>query len=364
MRAVLCVTLTLIVAAAGALFARQLPPRLTFPTDLDDFYEIVAMNFNVPALCERIDPRTEGDSGFDSPRGFQVETMRSRCFRELAAALHDPKLCDKVEPVSAGRLDGSKFDKAHCLENVGGHPQGIYVPDPHIMAPFIGFLGRLGYGEREVVESKYDENPEISPTFDALGLLLKDQGFLQRVRAGRTYGEPRDQAHVRAANPAEYLYQIVAITGNDPTLCGKVSPNATMVDFGGKTALLRSRCFVALAYNRREARFCDELPASNTFPNVNPNYDSLEACRSTVEIYQRPTFHSNLHDGPWPFPHAADFEPALQAIGYALEYTRTLVAKPGANEYWEFVSRLKYRGTPNDRAEFVRRVLALDDRHP
>jgi hypothetical protein len=34
------------------------------------------------------------------------------------------------------------------------------------------------------------------------------------------------------------------------------------------------------------------------------------------------------------------------------------IRAPAADEYWEFVSRLKFRGSPADRCKFVRRVEA------
>jgi hypothetical protein len=48
----------------------------------------------------------------------------------------------------------------------------------------------------------------------------------------------------------------------------------------------------------------------------------------------------------------------LHEIGYRDDELPQIPA-PAADEYWEFVSRLKFRGSPADRAEFVRRVAAL-----
>lgn len=59
-----------------------------------------------------------------------------------------------------------------------------------------------------------------------------------------------------------------------------------------------------------------------------------------------------------PFAHASDFADALRDIGYASEAVSRAVT-PKEREYSEFVYRLVFRGPPEARAEFVRRVLAL-----
>jgi len=45
---------------------------------------------------------------------------------------------------------------------------------------------------------------------------------------------------------------MVAVAVPDASLCAKVSPNATFLTYGRATALLRSRCFVSIAYNTRD----------------------------------------------------------------------------------------------------------------
>jgi hypothetical protein len=100
--------------------ARPATPRaalvtLLFPTDLDNFYYVVAMTFRVPALCQRINPLADGGGGGWAPEGYQIRTMRSSCYSNLAALLHNPSLCDQVVAVRTRQLDGSKSDKADCL---------------------------------------------------------------------------------------------------------------------------------------------------------------------------------------------------------------------------------------------------------
>jgi hypothetical protein len=104
----------------------------------------------------------------------------------------------------------------------------------------------------------------------------------------------------------------------------------------------------------------EQLPRAGAFPHVINGYDSLESCRSTVAIYSRPDFNSGgLHVGPSPFPRAADFETALRQIGYSREYVRTRVAQPTPDDYWTFLLNLTLNGSPQDRHEFLRRVMSL-----
>jgi hypothetical protein len=84
-----------------------------------------------------------------------------------------------------------------------------------------------------------------------------------------------------------------------------------------------------------------------------------ECCRETVAIYSRPDFKSNLVYGSTPFPRASDFAAILRDIGYDAD-TLPRVPEPNADDYWEFVARLIYRGRASDRAEFLRRVGALE----
>jgi hypothetical protein len=153
---------------------------------------------------------------------------------------------------------------------------------------------------------------------------------------------------------------MLAVDNGDASLCAKISPNATLVDLSGQTTLLRSRCHVALAYNTRDAVLCEQLPATGAFPYVNELYDSVETCRRVVAIYSRPGFNrGGLRDGPTAFPHPADFDKALQQIGYSRRFARTRVAKPNGEDYWQFLSTLSREGSAQERNGFLRRVMSL-----
>ena len=356
MRTALAVTVV-VLGTSGTQCVLGQPGGLDLPTDRDNFFHVVAVNFNAPELCGRINPRAEGGGGALAPAGYQITSLQSSCYSTLADAMKDPSLCDKVVAVKTSTLDGSKMDKADCLAGRGSG--ALVTPDPHTMEPFVALMQSLGYGDRVVVESEYEENPENSATYDAYSQLRDDPAFLSRLQNAPSYQEPRSNSATRSAHPIEFLYQMVAVERGDAALCAKVSPNATFVDSREKPAYLLSACYLHLAFNTREAALCDPLPRAGSSPVINESYDSYEHCRETVAVYSRPTFKSATHYGPSPFPHAADFPSALQAVGYEADYTATLVPKALSSSYWEFVSRLRFQGTDADRAEFVRRVTAL-----
>ena len=360
-RVILLVVMAAGAGSAGGQIPRPaVPPRasqLTMPTGLDNFFYVIAINFDAPAVCQKINPSADGDGGGMSPRGYQIETLRTECYRGLANHLRDARLCDEVIPVRTDILDGSKFDKAGCLAALNGD-RAIAVPDLNPTDPFVHLMNAVGFDDRRVAEYLYDANPANSRTHDAYKELRGDHTFLERVQAAQSYSEPRAEARIRIANAAEFLYEMIAVDSGDPSLCVKVSPNATLIGPGRKTALLRSRCVVAIAYNTRNAALCEELPLAGAFPYVNNQYDSVEACRSLVAIYSRPDFNSGgVHDGPSFFPHAADFEEALRQIGYPDPTARSRQATP--DDYWEVLSRLSREGSVDERDDVLRRVMRL-----
>jgi hypothetical protein len=306
-----CSPRTIVLAPISATFLRT-------PSDRDEFFNIVAVNFQEPALCDRIDTRADGSTGgWDSP--YRIRRLRSVCRDDVKE-------------------------------------KTITVPHPP-MPWFAAQVRTVGYSDADVVQAAWDENPFLTPTYDRYKELLANEVFRSRVRAARSYDEPRDPGRLRPARPVEFLYQMVAIDRPEADLCSKVSPNATVRDRGGATARLQVRCYLHIAFNTRDLGLCEALPANGSFPYPNERYESREQCRETVAIYRRPDFKSGLTYGPTLFPRAADLPAILSEIGY--REGELVPLAPAAKEYWEFVVRLKYRGSPADKAEFVRRVEAL-----
>ena len=251
---------------------------LRMPRDRDEFFNIVAVNFQEPALCDRIATRADGSTGgWDSP--YRIRRLRSVCRDDV-----------KEKTITT--------------------PQG--------MPGFAAHVRAVGYSDADVVQAAWDENPELTPTYDRYKELLANEVFRSRVRAARSYDEPRDPGRLRPARPVEFLYQMVAIDRPEADLCSKVSPNATVRE-GGATALLQVRCHQHIAFNTRDL--------------------------------------GGLRYGPTLFPRAADLPASLSEIGY--QEGELVPQPPAAKEYWDFVVRLRFRGLPADKAEFVRRVKAL-----
>ncbi len=339
------------------------PPRLPSvelrgPTELENFLYVIALNFKAPEVCGKISPSADGGGGGLSPRGYQISSMRSSCYRSLAWDLHDPKLCDQVIPVRSGPLDGSKMDKAYCLEGVSGNGGGD-IAVPSFMEPFVRYMRRLGYDDARVAADRHDENPYNSETQAVYERLLTDPRFIERLRTAPSFFEPRLADKLRPAGAAEFLYQMVAIDTGDAGLCAKVSPNATFTDLSKRMALLRSRCFMSIAYNTKNDTLCAQLPRIGTFLHVNDQYDSLEACEKNVAIYRRPGFNSGgIRYGPSAFPRPSDFPDALRQIGYRQD-ARSRVPAPTPDDYWQFLSRMSRQGSDDDRRELLRKVMAL-----
>ena len=120
---------------------------------------------------------------------------------------------------------------------------------------------------------------------------------------------------------------------------------------------MRSTCFVSIAYNTKNEALCAQLPRTGTFPHVNPEYDSREACEYTVAAYRR-FDRGLLRDGPSAFPRPSDFQDALQQIGYPQD-ARSHVPAPTPEDYWRFLSKMSFQGSEDDRRELLRKVMAL-----
>jgi hypothetical protein len=282
------------------------------PSDRDTFLFQVALNFKVPELCDRIDARADSQ---------QIGAVRSK--------------------------------RSVCHAILKGERHSVSEEVPWDMAMFAEQVRALGYSDADMRQSAHGD-----PYYGAYQQLLDSGTFRARVRGGPSYAEPRDRDRPRQANVLEFLYQKVAIDKREPALCAKISPNATFTDHGDVTVLLHSRCYLNLAFNLRDAALCQPLPAAGSFPLINEGYDSRDKCLETVKIYARPSFKSTGTYGPYPFVRADDLLVGLREIGYAAS---ELPSIPGAEpeEYWEFVSRLKFGGPVTERAEFVRRTMAM-----
>jgi len=322
---------------------------LQMPTDLDNFFDIIANAFKAPDLCERIHPLANGGGGGFNPRGLEVERLQSSCYYNVAIELHDPSLCEHVKPVRIEGMDGSRFDAAYCRDHLFA-PTSV-IPDPHRMGPFVHFMQQLGFGDGEVGDYIYEQSPYEHPVYSAYKELRGDRDFLARVQRGPNYNEAEAPAAIRYANPVEYLYEMLALDSNDPSLCGRISPNAAV----GKAGLLRPECYLKIAQNQRNPALCEQVHAFEKTPGAGRHY-SPEYCYKSIEGLKQPD-SAGFHDEPIFFPRPRFFKEALHQLGD--DRDADALAGPSPDDYWEFLQGLAYSHDSNLRAEFLRRVRAL-----
>ncbi len=337
--------------------ARPVPPPrlpsvdLVAPTDLDLFFQRVAFEFHAPALCAKIQPLAGSGGAGSSRRGFQIHTKQSECYMDLAVLLRDPALCDRVKPVRSNPFDGSKYDKAYCLESIKSNFRSV---SPSYDSNLRSIMLRLGYSDSQALDAvrySYD-----SPVRAAYKKLLADPAFLDRVRAGRTVRETQSSAAIRPARPLEYLYQMVAIDTHAPELCARISPNATF-GTGRNPNLLRSYCYVILAYRQRDPSLCERLPKAGTFVHVVASFDSLEGCRQNLATAQKSPAALGEY-GAKPFPNPSSFVSALEQVGYDRSYAASLTPPATDSDFSELLRAIA-GSRDQRRAEFLRRVLRL-----
>ena len=72
--------IVVVLGISGTACAQTLSGELDFPTDRDNFFHIIAVNFNAPELCGRINPRADGGGGASAPGGYQITSLQSSCY--------------------------------------------------------------------------------------------------------------------------------------------------------------------------------------------------------------------------------------------------------------------------------------------
>ncbi len=159
--------------------------ELTPPTELENFFYVVGVNLYAPAVCERIGALVMGSGGGFSAQGFQVQDLRSQCYREMSQRVHDPKLCEHVTPVRISGLDGSGFDKENCLKQLYAG-QTIVIPFDYAM--FARFVQQLGYDDAAIARSPYKPDPFEAQVFGS------EDGAYWRFVSNLSRGAERDRA--------------------------------------------------------------------------------------------------------------------------------------------------------------------------
>jgi hypothetical protein len=205
-------------------------------TERDIFIYEVALQFKEPELCQKISPYAEG-KGVGGDPGREISYLQSDCYFELAGALHESSLCDKVRPISKGILDGSKYAPEWC--RVSPSPPVISIVNTHTVA---AWMRQLGYTDPEIYHFEYRKGLN-SPIHEAYDRLRKDSQFAGRIAAAPSFDEPTATSKSRPPNDLEYLYAMFATDANDSSVCGKISPNATRQWVNHQVIPLRLECY-------------------------------------------------------------------------------------------------------------------------
>ena len=317
--AALAITVTQ-VSLVRTMVLRWIAGRLLHPpSGRDQFFLLVAVDFEQPALCDRIDGRADASAGGGWGGEFHIRRLRSECRSRL-----------------------SQRDRGEA---------------PLSMPAFVTQMRAIGYSDADLAEWVYNAHNNSTLVDDLYRDLLADDEFRSRLRAAASHAEPRDPARLRSATLLEIVYQMVAIDTREGALCSRISPNATYQNYGPR--LLQSRCYVHIVFDTRDGGLCDLLPAARSFPRADMGLDSREGCQTIVTMSLQRSASNGDTNGPIRLSRAADLRHVLHDIGYPLERLPE-VPRPTDNDYWEFVSDLSFRGAPAARAEFLRRVGALD----
>ncbi len=114
------------------------------PTERDDFYYVVAWNFHEPSVCRKIDPHAIGREDQRDDHGLTY--MQSDCFRNLAAMLRAPSLCDNIRSAGIDRVVGSLIAKWNCRRQ--RYTWGTASPADG--QSFVKMMQAVGYSEERL----------------------------------------------------------------------------------------------------------------------------------------------------------------------------------------------------------------------
>jgi hypothetical protein len=142
-------------------------PTGRIPTACEQFTAGVAIDFVRPDWCKRIPIEAVGGTGGFSPKGFQIESLRSDCFLQTAVQTNNTKLCSEVKPIRSdwldGLADGSGYNEAYCRDYIkkfgrnweGG---GLFMSNDEL-APV---MHQLGYTDQTLLDMQIDPNDAYS----------------------------------------------------------------------------------------------------------------------------------------------------------------------------------------------------------
>lgn len=348
-------------AAAAAIVALMSVPLLIartmhHPSDMDDFYYVVAWTFGEPAVCAKIDGNAIGRE--DQRDSTDLTYMQSDCYRNVAAMVHAPQLCKNVKSAGADRLVGSLVAKYNCRRQKYTVGSALPGTGPN----FVGAMRSVGFGDDELAEFMYQNRPDIYLD-PILKTLRTDPAFLLRLRASTSYDERYTPENKRDAHALEFLDEMVGIQWDIVSLCQKISLNAQARDLNGYSGSLRSACYSYIAFNRRDGSLCRELPSASNLLQANQGA-FREGCMKHVAFLRNPA--ANLQwgrYGPGYFPTWGKFREAIQDVGFPATTPWLQLPRPTSEQYAYHLSYLAWPEHRSAREEFVRRVLGFHNEH-
>ncbi len=342
-------------AAAAAVIAFFTVPLLIGLTmhpasEKDDFLYVVAWTLKEPALCGRIDARAIGRPDQSDSTDFTY--MQSDCYRNVAAMLHAPRLCDNVKSASVDSLIGSLVAKFKCRKQ--NYTLGTAMPGSG--PDFVRAMQSFGFTDEYLTQIHYESRPD-NYILPILNKLQADPTFLSRLRSSTTYEEPTAPENKRNAYSLEFLDEMVAIQWDLPFLCKKISRNAQARNLSGFSGSLQATCYSHIAFNLRDDSLCRKLPAASNLLQTQQG-DFLEGCMKHVTFLRGPSAQLWGRYDPEQFPTRAQFQEAMQELGYPATTDWLHLPRPTPQEYENYLLELAWPEHQSARDDFVRRILA------
>jgi len=316
----------------------------------DDFLYVVAWTLKEPALCGRIDARAIGRPDQSDSTDFTY--MQSDCYRNVAAMLHTPRLCDNVKSARVDRVIGSLFAKFKCRKQ--NYTVGTAMPGSG--PDFVRAMQSFGFADEYLTQIHYESRPD-NYILPILNKLQADPTFLPRLRSATTYEEPTAPENKRDAYSLEFLDEMVAIQRDLPFLCKKISPNAQARSLNGFSRSLQATCYSHIAFNLRDDSLCRKLPNATNFLQTQQS-DFLEGCMKHVTFLRSPSAQLWGRYPPGDFPSWPQFQEAMQELGYPAATDWLRLPLPTPQEYAFYLWELAAPEHRLARDKFVQRILA------
>jgi len=329
-------------------------PTLEPIVDRDEFFYSVAFHFKEPAVCDKIGRYAAG--GMSQEPGYQVACERSRCDYDLAQSMNDLRLCDKVKPLSFETQDGSRFSAEACRNRTPdprGHAVAYLRPEDLVRT-----MESVGI-DQMALKFRREQHRDQSAYWDLYEQVRQDRDFVTSLRAlpeERTFF----QGIVRPATGVEYLVSMIAGDVGDEQLCRKISAGAAYQFPDGGTYSLRSRCAMRVAFYTRKYGLCGYMPPfSRSDYSLYSKYDSQELCEESLKSEQYPDWGEPADAKPVYFASREAFQATLDELGYSGSGKPEMDPKPTFSDYIEFLFYVADHGSPELRAEYLRRVKKL-----